>query len=255
MSRKSPGFTWYPDSWFGGTRRMSRLEKSVYFDLLNDQWVSGGFSLGSAKQLCSDVEAEIVERVLLDKFSLRSDGLYYNERLEQEREKQEDYRKKQAENGKRGGRPKAETETQTKPKPNPSLSFGFQKTPKNETQTKAKKKPTDSDSDSDSITDTESERESSPSVIWMIPETFKTQEFCQLWESRCKKFLTTEGRPLDEVQGNAELMELCRRGYQNAVKDLQTTVLKGYGRTICEHDKFGDQEKNKPKKPLFGAAV
>jgi len=214
MSRKSPGFTWYPDSWFGGTRRMSRLEKSVYFDLLNDQWVSGGFSLGSAKQLCSDVEAEIVERVLLDKFSLRSDGLYYNERLEQEREKQEDYRKKQAENGKRGGRPKAETETQTKPKPNPSLSFGFQKTPKNETQTKAKKKPTDSDSDS---VIKEREREE-------IPDGLNTEEFREAWDDWHSWNFATTGIKLNSLTAQEHLRQCLKWGAERAIENIRHTI-------------------------------
>jgi uncharacterized protein YdaU (DUF1376 family) len=216
MVRKSPGFTWYPDAWFGGTRRMTRIEKSVYFDLLNDQWVSGGFSLGSAKQLCSDVDPDIVESVLLDKFDLADDGLYYNLRLEEEREKQHKRREKQAENGKLGGRPK----TQTKPKQNPNHNPNESQT---ETQTKAKKKP----SVSDSVLIRERERESETIVFASevkVPGQLDTPEFRKVWANWLGWNLSKTGIRLDGYTAELQLQKLNRVGVVKAIADLEHSM-------------------------------
>lgn len=135
--RKSPAFSFYPDSWIGGTRRMSLLEKGIYIELLSDQWCNGGFSIDMAARICSESDRSIVEAVVRAKFTQSADGLWRNSRLEQERESQEKRRKTQQENGKKGGRPKLEK--------NPEITNGFnlglQNENPNETQTEPKKNP------------------------------------------------------------------------------------------------------------------
>ena len=81
---------------------------------------------------------------LKEKF-IEEDEFIYNKRLEIEREKTSNFHKKQAENGKKGGRPRKET-TENQPNKdseneNPVVSVGL-------TQTKAKKSPSSSSSTS-----------------------------------------------------------------------------------------------------------
>jgi uncharacterized protein YdaU (DUF1376 family) len=144
MSRKSPAFSFYPDSWVGGTRRMSLIEKAIYIELLSDQWLNGPFSLEMACRICAEASPDKVEEVIRCKFSETEDGFFFNERLEHERAKQEERYRAQRENGRKGGRPRSEnnpiktqtkpmglpndnpietqTLTQTEPKQNPSVS-------------------------------------------------------------------------------------------------------------------------------------
>lgn len=85
----------------------------------------------------------------------------------------------------------------------------------------------------------EVEEENSLSLIFQDSE-----EFQNLWEKRKVKFQQTQGTQLPETQAVVELMELSRRGLNDAIKDLQMTLLKGYGRTICQHDKFNDSSQS-----------
>jgi len=138
--RKSPAFSFYPDSWIGGTRRMSLLEKGVYIELLSDQWCNGPFTIDMACRICSGTDAATVEAVVRSKFTDAGDGTWFNARLEQERENQEERRKKQSENGKKGGRPRSPEN----PKKSDGFNLGLQNEKPDESQTKAEKKPSDS---------------------------------------------------------------------------------------------------------------
>jgi len=84
-------------------------------------------------------------------------------------------------------------------------------------------------------------RESPP-----VPIFKDSQEFQELWKRRLKKYFETQGQQLPQIQADAELMELSRRGKDAAIKDLENTILKGYGRTICEHDKFKSSQQTEP---------
>lgn len=87
MGRKSPAFSFYPDSWIGGTNRLTPLQRAAYIDLLSNQWLEGCFDFATALLVCRGVPESDVRIVLERKFS-RQDGLFYNERLEEERRKQ-----------------------------------------------------------------------------------------------------------------------------------------------------------------------
>jgi uncharacterized protein YdaU (DUF1376 family) len=103
MARKSPAFSFYPDSFLGGTLTMSTAEVGVYIKLLSASWLHGQLSFSFCLAFCSDIDLVLVERVLKSKFVEIEPGQWINERLEEEREKQ----RNRSENGKKGGRPKA----------------------------------------------------------------------------------------------------------------------------------------------------
>ncbi len=90
---------------------MTAHEVGTYIRLLCYQWGTGKLSSDSATQ--EIIAGGKVSEAVLAKFPRGK-----NRRLEQERRKQQEYREKQRNNGKLGGRP-------VKPKPNPSLSFGL----------------------------------------------------------------------------------------------------------------------------------
>lgn len=120
MARKSPAFSFYPDSFLGGTSRFSMEHRGIYITLLCDQWLNGGFSWVVAKRLCADSTDESIQYVLKAKFKADETGRFFNARLEQERQKQEKRSTTARENGKKGGRPKPNDNPDNNPKHNPT---------------------------------------------------------------------------------------------------------------------------------------
>lgn len=108
---KDPAFLMYSKDWLTGTQFMSMEERGMYVTLIMAQHQNGhldtkrvGFLLGLSWDMVSDIVKE--------KFKVDENGFIFNTRLEEEREKRAAYLSKQAENGRKGGRPK-------KPKQNP----------------------------------------------------------------------------------------------------------------------------------------
>lgn len=126
----SPTFQFYAQDFLTGCTYLTNEEIGMYIKMLCKQWTDGnipkkriGFLLG--------IEWVSISDELKSKFIDDGDFLI-NERLEIEREKQRKFKEKQAENGKKGGRPKksdtaeslvnVEDKTQTKPKQKPKES-------------------------------------------------------------------------------------------------------------------------------------
>jgi len=131
---KAPAFQWYPKDIITSARVavMTLEEEGAYRRALDFCWLNK-FLPADTKKLamiigkgCSIEIAEIVKEMFEEK-----DGKLSHERLDAERLKQEQYREKQIENGKKGGRPPKEQKP-NESQNNPSLIFGL-------SQTKAKK--------------------------------------------------------------------------------------------------------------------
>lgn len=131
----SPAFQFYPEAWLSSSkvRRMSYTERGMYADLLAYCWLDNG--LPTDIKLIASMLGVPLRRfqkiwsngALRECFSERA-GRLHNARLDRERNKQAEFRRRQSDNGARGGRPrKNPLETQTKP-------TGFEI----ETQTKAR---------------------------------------------------------------------------------------------------------------------
>jgi uncharacterized protein YdaU (DUF1376 family) len=116
---KPPAFQFYADDFLGGTMHFSDAEIGLYIRLLCVQWSTGGLPNNDDELLSYGKPSQnpTLSRVKA-KFKLCDDGMLRNERMEREREKQVEYRLRQSENGKRGGRP-------TKAERNPTLSQAF----------------------------------------------------------------------------------------------------------------------------------
>ena len=115
---KPPAFQFYADDFIGGTITMSHEERGLYILLLCLQWTQGSVSEEDIKRLGLGLANGSVIRVRSKFVPDEVTGALKNARLEAERAKQDEYRRKQAENGKLGGRPK----TQAYPKPNPTAN-------------------------------------------------------------------------------------------------------------------------------------
>lgn len=101
---KAPAFQFYPQDWLVGTATLTPAQKGGYIDLLAYEWEHGAIAKDMAGKF-SGLSGKDLE-IVLRKFSL-IDDFYKNERLEKTRARQDAFFKKQSNNGKLGGRPKA----------------------------------------------------------------------------------------------------------------------------------------------------
>lgn len=109
----SPAFQFYARDWLSSSKvqRMSMTERGVYQTLLAFEWLDGSLPT-DMKQLAAMVgmKASQFQRMwssgALCECFVERDGRFVNERLESERQKQRDFRRRQSDNGSKGGRPK-----------------------------------------------------------------------------------------------------------------------------------------------------
>lgn len=83
---KDPAFLFYPNDWIGGTMGMTFEEKGAYMELLMMQFNRGHMT----KHMMGQVVGQMLDKVLV-KFKEDGNGMYYNERLEEEQNKRKSY--------------------------------------------------------------------------------------------------------------------------------------------------------------------
>lgn len=111
---KDPAVLFYTADFLVGTYGFTMQERGEYITLLCLQHQQGHLSEDTVRSIASSA-------AVIDKFLRDPHGRYYNERLDIEKIKRENFNKKQYLNGIKGGRPK-------KPKQNPRVSFGLSQT-------------------------------------------------------------------------------------------------------------------------------
>lgn len=79
---KDPAFLFYPNDYLGGTMGMTFEEKGAYMELLMLQFNRGHMT----KHMMAQTVGQLLDKVL-DKFEKDEQGLYFNARLELEKEK------------------------------------------------------------------------------------------------------------------------------------------------------------------------
>ena len=77
---KDPAFLFYPNDWIGGTMGMTFEEKGAYMELLMTQFNRGHMTT----HMIGQVVGQIWEKIQ-DKFIKDENGLWYNERLDEEK--------------------------------------------------------------------------------------------------------------------------------------------------------------------------
>ncbi len=83
---KDPAFLFYPNDWLGGTMGMTFEEKGAYMDLLMMQFNRGHMT----KDMIGQTVGQLWDTIE-DKFSVDPNGLYFNERLEDEQNKRKNF--------------------------------------------------------------------------------------------------------------------------------------------------------------------
>ena len=96
---KPPAFQFYADDFLAGTMDLSAEEVGAYIRLLCHQWNRGG--LTTVKPRLNRIAGTVVTAEVLEKFTQGEDGLLRNERLEDERRKQEEFRAMQSAKGRK----------------------------------------------------------------------------------------------------------------------------------------------------------
>lgn len=119
---RPPAFQFYADDFIGGTVTMTNEERGLYIMLLCLQWTQGKVSEEDLQRLGLGMANGSLSRVRAKFADNAQSGELKNERMERERVKQAEFRKKQAENGKLGGRPKSQAFPKPNPTPNPEQS-------------------------------------------------------------------------------------------------------------------------------------
>jgi len=90
---KDPAFLFYPGDWLGGTLGMSFEEKGAYFELLMLQFNRGHMTSHMIGQVVGHLWDKVKHKFVQD-----GDGLWYNERLEQEKKARLEYVKSRKNN-------------------------------------------------------------------------------------------------------------------------------------------------------------
>lgn len=83
---KDPAMLWYPSDWISGTLGMTFEEKGAYMELLMMQFSRGHLTTRMIGQTIGQLWVNIK-----DKFTEDADGLWYNKRLEDEKERRKNY--------------------------------------------------------------------------------------------------------------------------------------------------------------------
>jgi uncharacterized protein YdaU (DUF1376 family) len=85
---KDPAFLFYPNDWIGGTMGMTFEEKGAYMEVLMLQFNRGHMTTHMVGQLVGQLWLNVEA-----KFRQDDEGLWYNERLEEEQEKRQTFTK------------------------------------------------------------------------------------------------------------------------------------------------------------------
>ena len=90
---KCPCVNWYPESFIGGTRKMTNEEVGIYIRALNNQFVEGGIEPEEYNEFPKAVKKKFVKK----------GKLYVNERMEYEKNRKAKYSASRSNNRKYAG--------------------------------------------------------------------------------------------------------------------------------------------------------
>lgn len=105
---KDPAVLFYTADFLVGTYGFTMQERGEYITLLCLQHQQGHLSEDTVRSIASSA-------AVIDKFLRDPHGRYYNERLDIEKIKRENYSRSRSENGSKGGRPRKNEGTEQKP--------------------------------------------------------------------------------------------------------------------------------------------
>jgi uncharacterized phage protein (TIGR02220 family) len=98
---KDPAFLFYSSDFLTGVSNLTMEERGQYITLLCLQHQTGHLSEKTIRLTIGSVSVDV-----MSKFSKDTNGLFFNQRLDEESEKRKIFINSRIENGRRGGRPK-----------------------------------------------------------------------------------------------------------------------------------------------------
>lgn len=226
---KDPAFPFYAQDFLVGTLHMTCEETGAYIKLLAYQWVN----LGIPKQRVGIIIGTGWENIWLsvrEKF-VEKNGVFYNERLELEREKRTRFKQKQSENGKKGGRPKKNSAPQSQEEAAANTITNNntnQQTTNNPTLNQ--KKPLENESEYEKENNNEIEKEGTGEKTITYP--YPSEGFVQQWQA-WKNYRATEHSfyyrsPQSEQAALAELGTLSGGSETDAIAIMHQSMSKGW---------------------------
>lgn len=111
---KDPAFLFYAQDWITGTLTMTMEERGQYITILAVMHQTGRLDEKTISFLVGNVSDN-----LKNKFSIDTNGLWFNTRLEEEMDKRAKFAESRRKNGLKGGRPKASVKPSGKPNGKP----------------------------------------------------------------------------------------------------------------------------------------
>ncbi|RWW99691.1 DUF1376 domain-containing protein [Flavobacterium cerinum] len=228
---KDPAFPFYAQDFLVGTMHMTFEEIGAYIKLLAYQWVN----LGIPKNRIGSVLGsgwESIWQSISDKF-IEKENVFYNERLEIEREKRAQFKQKQTENGKKGGRPKANTTNdQSFNSELESLNINKNQNPIiNPKQNQKKPLEYENESEYENVNAVEKGKEGTgEKPIAVYP--FESEAFSGQWsiwkQYRAKEHKFRFRSVMSEQAALAELGTLANGSETNAIAIMHQSIAKGW---------------------------
>jgi uncharacterized protein YdaU (DUF1376 family) len=243
---KDPAFPFYAQDFLVGTLHLSCQETGAFIKLLAYQWINLGIPksrLGSILGLGWDS----VWLCISDKF-IEKDGVLFNERLEMEREKRAQYKQKQAENGKKGGRPRKEDLAINAVNATVATKTSKEIKPKNPTKTQKKPLENENERENENVIEIEKGKEGSGEKpdganTTLVPvdcnaaggevvSPFASEDFAAQWQAwkryRAAEHNFTYRSAESEQAALAELGTLAHTSETTAIAILHQSMGKGW---------------------------
>lgn len=236
---KDPAFPFYAQDFLTGVMHLTMAERGIYITLLSYQWAHGkipkdrlGLILGSGW--------ETLWHAVAIKFIESETGFLTNVRLEEERSRRADYKRKQTENGKKGGRPKGKTTGNEQDNTTNNHQTEIKEEKPIKTQNLTQKKPLENESEyeNENINEHENGKEGmgekpvAAMAIGHVVPPFAGAEFATQWTA-WKRYRQTEHHrsyrsPESEQAALLELATLSNACQTTAIAILHQSMGKGW---------------------------
>lgn len=140
---KDPAVLLYTQDFIVGTLTMTNEQRGKYIMLLCLQHQKGKLTETDLRQYLNEEDIVVAE-----KFTISSDGFYYNDRMQMEIENRKVFTDSRRNNGSKGGRPTKVAIEETKEEP-----YGFHKDKLNVTYLKARYNHTEDENENEAVAD------------------------------------------------------------------------------------------------------
>jgi hypothetical protein len=239
---KDPTFPFYATDYLVDTLRWSRGMKSLHVDLLAESWVNGGLEDDGGHPMGLDGEDLVLWEKIKHKW-VKRDGLWVNEKLEDVRVKRENFREKQREVGKKGGRPKKTVPSEEKPDTynsgNPKITQPFYNSEPNPIE---KNKAIETLLEDENEDENENENEEGGVGETLQQAKYLVPEMLSRWKQHAPDYPVDPEKDLEALQRIGKFLAKCLAlPYDPMDSQTVTRILDDWEKVaafVSEHDFF-----------------